>query len=451
MPKFKTVYYSFVIPLICAALVFAGCAAYSPAAEAAPAAAGTETAVSVMPPAAKTASSEPPLFENAAPVSMAQTGEETLSLLFAGDVMAHNKQLRCHKFGTVYDFTGDYKYISGIVSQADVSVVNLETVLSGKKPYSGLPPFNAPDSLADALKSAGFNVIGTANNHIRDMGNAAMMRTSELLRGKGLTVIGTRGGLNETKYALIEKNGIKVGLVNFTVSINRGIPASAEDYVNCLRRGSSFSKGLEILGSEIRTLKDEGAEFIAVYVHWGSEFHKENSTEKRLAQSIADLGADLIVGSHPHCLQGVAEYKSAATGKNVLVYYSLGNLVSNQGYNYGAGKGTCETGALALIRLKRNGDGAVAIESAGYLATYVHKPKIEVRYADGGKTRIVNTQAYYIVPAADAAQNPSAYEGVRGVLLKRIQQGVKNAKEIIGASGEALVDFDFMEYVSFPW
>ena len=451
MPEFKAVYCLSVITLVCAAHVLAGCAAYPLAAGEAPAANGTKTDVSVILPAAKTASSEPPLYESAAPVPAAQTGEETLSLLFAGDVMAHNKQLRCHKFGPVYDFTGDYKYITGIVSRADISVVNLETVLSGKEPYSGLPPFNAPDSLADALKSAGFNVIGTANNHIRDRGNAAMKRMSELLRRKGFTVIGTRGALNETKYALVEKNGIKVGLVNFTASINLGIPASAEDYVNCLRRGRSFIKGIEILRGEIRALRDEGAEFIAAYVHWGSEFRKENSTEKRLAQSIADLGADLIVGSHPHCLQGVAEYKSAATGKNVLVYYSLGNLVSNQGYNYGAGKGTCETGALALIRLKRNADGVVAIESAGYLATYVHKPKIKVRYTDGGKTRTFSTQAYYIVPAADAAQNPSAYEGVCGVLLKHIRQGVKNANDTIAASGKALVDFDFKEYASFPW
>lgn len=392
---------------------------------------------------------ETPAVPSASPA--AKSGGETLTMLFAGDVMAHEKQLRCHKFGAEYDFTADYKYIRGIISKADISVVNLETVLGGETPYSGLPPFNSPDSLADALKYGGFNVIGTANNHIRDRGDDGMKRTSEVLRGKGFTVIGTAGTKDETKYALVEKNGIKVGLVNFTVSINRGIPASAEDYVDCLRRSNDFKKGLKNLGSEIDLLKKYGAEFIAVYMHWGTEYTEANDIQKNLAHSIADMGADLIVGSHPHILQGVDEYESPKTRKEVLIYYSLGNFDSNQGYTYGTGSGNCETGALALIKLKRLDDGSVAIDSAGYLTTYMHKPNIKTQYTEDGRTHEICTTAYYIVPASDAAANPSLYEGAAGALLEHIRQGVINGEDIIGAPGIALQFFDFKEYTSFPW
>ena len=165
----------------------------------------------------------------------ASSEEKSVTLLFAGDVMAHKKQVDYHKFGKKYDFTGDYKYIKDIVSAADIAVANLETPLSGKAPYSGYPRFNAPDALADALLYAGFDVVATANNHIRDQKDAAMKRTASFLSKKGFTVIGTsaKGG---PKYAVVEKNGIKLGFINFTISLNQGLPKASKPYVNCLRQ-----------------------------------------------------------------------------------------------------------------------------------------------------------------------------------------------------------------------
>ena len=81
-----------------------------------------------------------------------------------------------------------------------------------------------------------------------------------------------------------------------------------------------------------------GAEFIVVYMHWGSEFQLHaNETQESTAEAIADMGADLIIGSHPHVLQNVAEYTSPVTGKTVLIYYSIGNLVSKPALQLRAG------------------------------------------------------------------------------------------------------------------
>lgn len=375
-----------------------------------------------------------------------------VSLLFAGDVMAHEKQISRHRFGSAYDFSDDYKYIAPIISAADIALANLETPLSGRPSYEGWPYFNAPDSLADALCNAGFDIIATANNHIRDQNDGALRRTCEFLHSKGLGVIGTASKAGDPKYALVEKNGIRIGFVNYTRSLNTGFPKESEPFVNCLKYGDKFDRGYERLGQEIGELKEKGAEFIVAFMHWGSEYElSNNSVQQDMAKEIADLGADLIIGAHPHVLQNVAEYASPKTGKNVLIYYSLGNFVSNQPYRYGPGGGNCETGALALIRLKRAQDGAVAIDSAGFLTTYVHKPGIVKEYSQGGKTYTKRTQAYYIVPAKAVLSDPALYEKAEGLLLSHIGRGAENGEHIMGKSGSGLLNFHFQEYPAFPW
>jgi len=205
---------------------------------------------------APTTAAQPPVVQAPTPAPEPQY----VSLLFGGDVMAHQKQIDSHKFGSSYDFKDDYKYISETISAADIALVNLETPVSGEGPYAGWPHFNAPDSIADALLYAGFDVIATANNHMRDQRDDAMRRTCSFLQSKGFEVIGTASDEDDVKYALIEKNGIKIGFVNFTKSLNCGYPDSAQPYVNCLRIDGKAEAGLEMLAAEISALKDQGAD-----------------------------------------------------------------------------------------------------------------------------------------------------------------------------------------------
>ncbi len=380
------------------------------------------------------------------------TPQQCVTLLFAGDIMAHQKQIDCHKFGSVYDFADDYKYICNIISAADIAIANLETPMTGEPPYTGFPHFNAPDSMADALKAAGFDVLAAANNHTRDQLDDGIRRTNAYLCSKGFTVIGTTAKDNGLKYALVEKNGIDIGFANFARSSNRGYPEETEAIFNCLKRKDGYDEGYAAMEREIRSLLGQGADFIVVFMHWGSEYQTKNSTaQENMAHRIADSGADLIIGAHPHVLQNVAEYKSSVTGKATLIYYSLGNFVSNQPYSYGPGRGHCETGALALLKLKRNDSGNVVINAAGYLTTYVLKPYIVKEYTEDDEVCEKSTRAYYIVPAAEAEANPGLFEGAEGTLLKHISIAVENGRKVIGTSGEALVYFDFQEYTQWPW
>jgi poly-gamma-glutamate capsule biosynthesis protein CapA/YwtB (metallophosphatase superfamily) len=378
----------------------------------------------------------------------------TVTLLFAGDIMAHEKQVARHKFGSNYDFTMDYKYIEDIISKADISVCNVESPLKGEGPYKGYPHFNMPDSITDALSYAEFDVIANANNHTRDQLDEAIGRTASFFNSKGFIVVGTATGEEgDKKYDIVEKNGIKVGFVNFTNSLNRGIGKDTDKYANVLRRDGKYDVGYRMMKEQIDALRAGGAEFIVVYMHWGNEYQlKGNKTQQEMGRQIADLGADLIIGSHPHVPQNAAEYTSPVTGKTVLIYYSLGNLVSNQPYSYGPGHGYCETGILALVKLKRGGDGRIAVDAAGYLTTYVHKPVIEVEYTENGEEHTKETKAYFIVPAQLAAADPSAYEGAKGSLLRHIETGIENGRKVVGKSVEKLEYYSFFkEYIDWPW
>ena len=96
----------------------------------------------------------------------AQTFTEKIKLAFAGDIMGHSTQIKAALLpdGT-YDYRHCFKYVAPILQQADLAIGNLEFTLPGKPPYSGYPQFRSPDSVAIALKEAGFDLLVTANNH----------------------------------------------------------------------------------------------------------------------------------------------------------------------------------------------------------------------------------------------------------------------------------------------
>ena len=104
-----------------------------------------------------------------------------------GDIMAHTSQLNAQhdpKTNT-YSFDNNYKYVSKYIKESDLSIANLETTFAGDSiPYSSYPTFNTPDTLADALKNAGVDIVSTINNHSFDKGDLGVERTLEVLKNR---------------------------------------------------------------------------------------------------------------------------------------------------------------------------------------------------------------------------------------------------------------------------
>ena len=286
-------------------------------------------------------------------------------LLFAGDAMQHQAlidQARLRGDGG-YDYSDCFTYIAPTVTEADYAVCNLEVPLGGGPDYTGYPCFSAPDSYAEALRDAGFDMFMTANNHSLDRRDRAARRTLVALDSLGIDHVGSyRDSLDREEKVPFIKNikGFKIGFLNYTYGTN-GIPPQDGVEIALIDR--------ERMAREIRKTREAGAEILVVMVHWGVEYVLlQNRNQEELADFLVDQGVDLIIGGHPHVIQPMKVVHNEKEGKDVLVVYSLGNLISNMK--------TADTrgGALVRARIERDAEGKARFKSADYDTFFSAKP-----------------------------------------------------------------------------
>lgn len=248
---------------------------------------------------------------------------EAITIMATGDILMHNTVIAAGFDNGKYQYDTMFYPIKSIVESADYAMINLEAALAGpEKGYTGYPLFNAPDSLAEALKNTGFDLITNANNHILDRGFAGAMRTLDVLRQNGLDTTGINKSQQEKDNLLIKEiRGIKVGFLAYGYDTN-GIPLPQDKpyFYNLL--------------DEQNILKDIGAmrpqvDILVLSLHWGVEY-SPYPTEKQveLAHRFLAQGADVIIGGHPHVLQP-AEVLTIK-GKKKFVVYSMGNSLGDQ-------------------------------------------------------------------------------------------------------------------------
>lgn len=344
-----------------------------------------------------------------------------------GDIMVHSPQFRAqyrHETGR-YDFTNNFRFVKTYLLHADVALANLETTFGGDTiKYSGFPRFNTPDSLADALKEAGFDIISTANNHTFDTGINGVLRTIDVLRERGLQVIGTRKPEEEQSYIVKDINGIKIGFTAYTFETLRVsgkktingiiVPSEYEGLIDSFSYRNLDNEMLKIK-KRIKAMREEGAEFIVLYLHWGEEYQREpNGIQRRIAGILANYGVDLIFGSHPHVLQPIEYVCSDDGSKATLVFFSLGNFLSNQRYELLKRKYT-EDGAVAYVEIKKDlHTGDIFIANLSYLPTWVHRYMKEQR------------RVYEILPLNDTLVNHEYFDLTTGENIRRAINSKRN-------------------------
>lgn len=292
-------------------------------------------------------------------------GQDTLTatLYFAGDIMMHLPQVKSATIAPEkYDIHQNYKHIAPYVKEADLSIANLETTFGGK-PYRGYPQFSSPDTLAHALKDAGFDVLTTANNHCVDRGKHGLLRTLDILDKVGLKHTGTyRDSIERAQEHPLQLkiNGLNLAVLSYTYGTN-GIPVPTPTVVNLIDT---------LMTQEVKKIKDtETQDFIIVCIHWGNEYErKESRYQKALAKQLFEAGADLIIGSHPHVVQSAYHYTDTTTQREALVVYSLGNYISNQT------KDPATRGGLSVTcTLQKMPNGDKSITDVKYLHSWVSK------------------------------------------------------------------------------
>jgi len=260
--------------------------------------------------------------------------EEPLSIVAVGDIMlGSGVESRLKKQSLSY--THVFEKVADLLKEGDVIFGNLEAAITdrthGLTAYSktnthGKFVLKSSTKSFEALKYAGFNMLSLANNHILDYYQEGLFDTIDILEENGIAFSGAGRNLEEArKPAIIEKNGLKIGLLSYT------------DFADIVYAGNpkiSFAAGenkagvapikYEHIKEDIASIESE-VDILMVSLHWGVEESFEIlPSQVELAHDLIDSGADIILGHHPHQFQGMEVYK----GKPI--FYSLGNFIFDQ-------------------------------------------------------------------------------------------------------------------------
>lgn len=346
----------------------------------------TTTETKTKKPDESTTGTNPPKYEVVKKVpAPGSTKVATASIGVTGDILIHQDVLNA-ALGSDgnYDFNPMFSNVSSYYKKYNKMIANLEVTLGGaEKGYSSYPMFNTPDSIATALKNAGVDMVLTSNNHTYDTGTAGMKRTLQVLDSIGMEYTGTRSTNSGPRYKVSNINGIKVGLMCYTYETKsstagrkalNGLLLSAEagplvnsfDYNNL----SAFYSDAQ---TSIANMKNQGAEAIVFFMHWGNEYQlSPSSYQKKMAQKLCDLGVDVIVGGHPHVVQPFDTLVSEK-GHETICIYSIGNALSNQRRTLisSAPNGHTEDGMIFSFSFEKWSDGTVIISNVNITPTWV--------------------------------------------------------------------------------
>lgn len=287
---------------------------------------------------------------------------QSVSIMMIGDMLMH---LNVTQSGLKDDGTRNYDHlfarIRSDIQAADIAIVNEEIVFAGESAgYSGYPMFNTAEEVGVAEADAGFNVILHATNHTMDKLKAGLMNTINFWkRYPDIHVL----GVNETaeqqeQITVIEKNGIKIALLNYTYGLNgMPMPSDMPYAVNLMDEA--------LMDRNIKKAHEE-ADFVVVLIHWGTEYQTTQSKEQEnWAQWFLERDVDLIIGAHPHVIQPIEWLTDPNDGDEMLVYYSLGNYVTGTRANNRIGIYEQAVGGLAKVEITRDAKGEVYISKYG--------------------------------------------------------------------------------------
>lgn len=232
------------------------------------------------------------------------------TILFGGDMM-FDRSLRSYalQYGADHLFT----CLDPLFSQADLVVANLEGPITDNPSISlGSAPgdgnnytFTFPTTTASLLFAHNVRLVSIGNNHIMNFGRDGLAQTKRALTLAGVGYFGDPDSVESERVARVSVGDIPFAFINWS------------DWT---------SDNTDITGAQVATEKAAGR-VVVVYTHWGEEYVPATDRQKRLAHTLIEQGADIVLGSHPHVVQEHEVYR----GKHI--YYSLGNLIFDQYWN----------------------------------------------------------------------------------------------------------------------
>ena len=313
------------------------------------------------------------------PATRAQKSTKTtIHIKAAGDLNVTNTVINAGVAVGGYNYTRAFMDVASTLSDADLTVLNLEGNICGE-PY-GSDTTSAPRELLEGLRNAGVDLIQMANSCTINNGLIGLTSTLQSIRAAGLEPVGAFASESEFQqskgYTITEAQGVKVAFVAFTKGLGgRGLPAGNDNLVNILYEdyASTYDKiDRTRITSVLKAVEAEKPDITIALLHWGSEYNDDISdTQKSIVNLMKKQGVDVILGTHPHTVQAI-EYDELA---GTLVAYSLGDFfgdASRGGTNYSI--------ILDLEITKDSSTGTTKVTNYSYTPIYTVS---EAESADG--------------------------------------------------------------------
>jgi len=235
---------------------------------------------------------------------------------------------------------------------SDLTVGNLESALSDDgPPLQGRDSFFAPPAVLGALADAGVDALSLANNHTGDFGEAALLETVAAFRGRRIESFGAGRGLRAaTRAAVLTRNGVRFGFLGFNaIGETPRATARTPGAVSVRmppRTGPLDRNDLAHVVGAVRRLQGR-VDVVVVVPHWGTQYtHVAVPIQSLVGRRLVDAGADLVVGGHPHWVQGLERYDGA------VIAHSLGNFVFDMDFSDQTMEGVTLTARFRGDRLR---------------------------------------------------------------------------------------------------
>ena len=274
----------------------------------------------------------------------------------------------------VYDWKPLFAHVKPLVSAADLAYIDQEVHIGGEDiGPRGWPSFNTTDSMADAVVDCGFDLVASATNHAYDWGlYGAIEHSREIWNAQPVAFTGTATSWDEANdIPVVERNGITFAFLNYTYGVGGfsqdEIPGYSVNFIDEARIREDVPRA------------HASADVVIAAMHWGTENVIEpDGDELYYAQLLADLGVDVVLGSHPHVTQPMT-WLSGTSGNRTLVCYSLGNFIIQHATptpnNDLEGMMSCD-----FVRHDEDGEnGSISIENVTWIPLVYHG--VEGEYA----------------------------------------------------------------------
>lgn len=308
----------------------------------------------------------------------------TVTLAAAGTVYAPKAVRQSAQTGAEqYDFTPVFSALTPLLGAADLSIATLETTTAGRD--KGFGNYNTPPQILDALRACGIDLISLATERALDKGYDGLSITAGELTSRGLFYAGVDPDGTCGKAAMVRVGGVQIAVLAYSY----GLSSEGNDKTDADTRSVLAMIDAQRMSEDIARVRMDGADLVVVLPHWGTK-NKQTTPEsvRALAKTLAQAGADVILGTHPNVAQGIERItttRSDGLTYDTIVCYSLGSLLTDARAE--------ENTAGMIVTIEATYDPAERRVTLG-------EPQVTPVYI--ARTRQSDEYVYRVVPARDA-------------------------------------------------